>query len=339
VRVRRANVLELLLAGLTRCRELVEEKSGSLENVSSALVAQQVNLNRRMASRLQEELLGNRRLWERRLLASVIDRWGFSPFSCVLRFYHGLGNLIASSMLFRVRSAAQLAILGTVQGARWLEERRQEQSAESSLQKLGQAGLNDSILREAEIVMRGHLDAAGLRTEPTTPQSRADLRHQAVDVETQFLGDASGMIDEVIQEQTTKNSRWRSRFLYELIISTYLGFVLYRVGRNFFYDSFWGDTPLLSTDFYLAAGLFLLIICGVLIFRFTLQLRRGLTTRIRSVTERLVDSRLGRGLFPNLEEAVHHSQQQQSELTALALETNRLRNQLADFSVLGGKQI
>ncbi len=339
VRVRRANVLELLQAGLTRCQEILVEKKPALDDVGKALVAQQVELNRRMAGRLQEELLGNRRLWERRLLASVIDRWGFSPFSSVLRIYHGLGNLIASSMLFRVRSAAQLAILGTIQGARWLEGRRQEQAADVALQKLGQAGLSDSLLREVELVMRGHLSAAELSSDLLKHHSLNDLRNQAVHVESDFLGSASLLIDEVIQDQSAKNSRWRFRFLYELILTSYVGFVLYRVGKNFFVDSFWYSAPLLSTDFYLAAGLFLLLICGLLILRFTLNLRKGLEGRIRSLTERMVENRLGQGLFPDLEQAIRHSQQQFTELNALEIEVQRLRKQLADFSSLGGKHL
>jgi len=339
VRVRRANVLELLHASFIHCRELLDSKLPALHQINTALAQQQSEMNCKMATQLQQELLGNRRLWERRLLSGVIDRWGFSPFSCVLRAYHGLGSLVASSMLFRTRSAAQLAILGTVQGARWLEGRREEQAAESSLRKLGQAGLDDTVLRESEIILRGHLSTAELRLDLLGRQSLSDLRHQAVEVETDFLGDASRRIDAVIQEQSHRNARWRHRLLPETILILYLGFVLYRVGKNFFYDSFLSDAPLLSTDFYLAASLFLALICAGLIARFTVLIRSGLATRIRTLTEQLVDSRSGQGLFPPLQEAVLHSQRQATELHSLSLETERLRNELADFTLLGGRKV
>ncbi|SFJ38405.1 dynamin family protein [Planctomicrobium piriforme] len=338
VRVRRANVLEMLLAGLSRCQAIIKEKQPSLLEINKVLAAQQLELSRRMAVQLQTELLGNHRLWERRLIASVIDEWGLSPFSCVLRIYNGLGNLLASTMLFRAHSTAQLALLGTVQSVRWFENRRKEQAAESTLQRLGQASLDDSLLREAEIVIRGHVSTAGLSSELLRNRSLTDLRHQAVDVEAEFLGDASRRIDDIIHEQSLQNSRWWIRIGYEVVLSAYLVFVLFRVGKNFFYDSLLYDTHLLTTDFYLAATLFLVLICGVLIVLFTRRLQRGLKTRIRALTDRMVETRLGHGLFPSLEEAVRLAQRQSEELNSLAAETESLRTSLADFSSLGGRQ-
>ncbi|WP_437191707.1 dynamin family protein [Planctomicrobium sp. SH527] len=339
VRVRRANVLELLQAGLSRCLHFVEEKQAALANINTVIDAQQVDLCRQMAGKLQGELLSNHRLWERRLVSTVIDNWGFSPFSCVLRIYNGFGNLVASSMLFRARSAAQVAILGTVQGVRWLEGRRQEQVADATLQRLGQMGLDDSLLRESEIVIRGHVSAAGLNSQLVQHRNRADIRLNALDVEADFLGGASRRIDDVIQKQAAENSRWWRRATYELVLTLYLGFVLYRVGKNFFYDTFLQQEHFLTTDFYIAAGLFLLIICGALIFRFTRQLQRGLKARVMAMTDQLVQSRIGRSLYPELEEVVHTAKQQADQLKSLSAETERLRTELADFHSLGGRQL
>lgn len=339
VRVRRANVLELLQAGMNRCLHFVDEKQAALANITKVIDAQQQKLCQQMAQQLQGELLNNHRLWERRLLSTVTDNWGFSPFSCVLRIYNGFGNLVASSMLFRARSAAQVAILGTVQGARWLEGRRQEQAAETAIQRLGQMGGDDSLLRESEIVMRGYVLDAALNSQLVQRRNQADLRHNAMNVETDFLGSASRRIDEVIQKQAEENSRWLRRSAYELVLTLYLGFILYRVGKNFFYDTLLNEAGFLTTDFYIAAGLFLLIICGALIFRFTRQLQQGLKSKVKALTDQLVQSRVGRSLFPDLEEAVHTAQLQADQLKALSAETERLRSELADFQSLGGRQV
>lgn len=339
IRIRRINVLEMLAAGLTRCQEILAEKESALAELNHALASQQQTLSQKMAQQLQTELLGSHRLWERRLIAAVIDHWGMSPFAGVLRAYNGLGGILASTALFRVRSTAQLALLGTVQSVRWLEGKRKEQAAESSLHRASNFGLDDTLLREAEIVISGHVIAAGLNPDMMRQRSLDDMRQQAAVVEAQFVGDASQRIDTLIAELSVKNSRWWVRCWYELILMAYLAFVLLRVGKNFFYDSFIDSKPLLTTDFYLAAGLFLLLLCGLLVAGFTRRLQRGLKANVHQLAARLVEARLGEGLFPNLEQAVRQMQQQQSEVTRLLTQTENLRHEVARIGTLGGKQL
>lgn len=337
VRVRRLNVLELLTAGLTRCREILNENEAPLSELNRALTAQKQNVRQKMARQLQAELLGSHRLWERRLVAAVIENWGMSPFAAVLRIYQGLGGILASTAFFRVRSTAQLALLGTVQGVRWLEGKRKEQAAESSLQRVSHLGLDDALLREAEIVISGHVQAAGIDPEVLQQGSLNEVRKQAVAVEEQFVGDASQKIDAVIEELSRRNSRWWGRIGYEVLLTAYLGFVLIRVGKNFFYDSFLHDQPLLTTDFYLAAGLFLLLLCAVLVTAFTRRLQRGLRGRIQQLVAALIDARLGASLFPRLDQAIRDFQRQQDEAARLLAQTEHLRHDVARLSSLGGK--
>jgi len=337
VRIRRLNVLELLSAGLIRCREILDEFAPQLDELKLALSGQQQGLRLKMARQLESDLLGSHRLWERRLISAVIDRWGMSPFSGVLRIYQGLGGILASTALFRARSTAQLALLGTVQGVRWLEGRRKEQEAESSLERVSHFGLDDSLLRETQIIISGHVAAAGLNQEVFKQQTINDVRRQAVAVEEQFVGDASQRINTVIDILSAKNSKWWIRCWYELILTAYLAFVLIRVGRNFFYDSFLHDKPLLTTDFYLAAGLFLVLCCGILVAAFTRRLQRGLHQQIRQMIAQLVDARLGGSLFPELDQGIHALQLRQDEAARLLAQTEQLRHDVARMSTLGGR--
>jgi len=339
VRIRRVNVLELLSAGLIRCREILSESDPAILELNQQLSTQHQAMSTKMAQQLQTELLGSHRLWERRLIAAVIDHWGMSPFAAVLRMYHGLGGILASTALFRARSTAQLALLGTVQSVRWLESRRKEQAAESTLHRVSQFGLDDALLREAEIVISGHVGSAGLNRDFLRSLSLTEMRQQVALVEEQFIGDASQRIDHVIKDLSFKNSRWWVRIWYEIILVAYLGFVLTRVGRNFFYDSFLHDKALLTTDFYLAAGLFLFLCCGLLVAAFTRRLQRGLRHRIQQLAGRLVEVRLGGGLFPGLERTVRDLQIQQTEVNRLLAQTEHLRHEVARASRLGGKQV
>jgi hypothetical protein len=255
-----------------------------------------------------------------------------------LRIYNGLGNILASTALFRARSTAQLALIGTVQGVRWLESRRQENAASTSLERLSQAGLDDALLQESELIIRGYLTSAGFDRRLTRPESLEQLRSQAALLESRFLGNASQQIEEIIHEQSQTKARWWPRLLYEVVLSAYLLFVLARVGKSFFVDSFLYNTPLLNTDFYLAASLFLVLICGLLIGMFNWRLQQGLKDRIRRMTDRLIQIRLSGGIFPQLESAVRDARQRAEELTALTLQTRQLRAELAEFQLLGGRQ-
>ncbi|WP_437206117.1 dynamin family protein [Planctomicrobium sp. SH664] len=338
IRIRRANVLDLLHSALLRCQEVLAEKQPALDQLELALVAQNQELSRRMAAQLQSELLTSRRLWERRLLTSVTDQWGLSPFSALLRMYNSLGGIITSTVLFRAHSTAQVALLGTVQSMRWLESKRKEQAAESTLRRMTHFALEDSVLREAEIVIEGHVNTAGLNPALLKQRSLDDLRRNAVAVEDRFVGDASRRIDDIIEDLSRRNSRWWVRLTYEVFLSVYLLFVLYRVGKNFFYDSFLQGAPLLTTDFYLAATLFLLLWCAILIFRFTSRLQHGLKQRIANLATQMVEQQFTGGLFPHLEQAVRQAEQNRDEILQLLTQTTQLRHDVAGIDHLGTRQ-
>src|SRR5690606_38231186 len=143
-----------------------------------------------MSDRLNDELARSRNLWERRLLGSVLQNWGASPFSAMLRLYGGIGNLIASMRLSRARSSAQMALIGAVQGARWLESRREEQSAEGQMARLSSLGLGDDALRESQLVAAGYAQAARIDPELFDSASLDHLRDEAARMEGRFLDDA-----------------------------------------------------------------------------------------------------------------------------------------------------
>ena len=335
VQIRRANVADLLQAGLARCQEILAAKMPGVKGLSAALVEQKEALSARMAGRLRDELLSGRSLWERRLLSDVTDRWGISPFSSVLSLYNGLGGIVASLTLFRARTTVQMAVLGTIHGARWLGEKRKEQEAESSLSRVSSFGLDDAVLRESEIVIEGHVRQAGFSAELLSRGTIDDLRRQAAAVEDQFVGNAGQHVEEIIHSLANQNSKPWVRGLYELLFMAYLGFVLLRVGKNFFVDSLWYDTELLSGDFYLAAGLFLILWTGLLVISFTRRLRSGLNSHVERLVGRMVESKLATGLFPMLEDATRDAESADTQIVHLAEQTAELRNELAGSSHLG----
>ncbi|HID24824.1 MAG TPA: hypothetical protein EYP14_20825, partial [Planctomycetaceae bacterium] len=318
--IRLANVVDLLQAAVDHCHEQLRAALPKLQRIQRALEEQSARLLARMAERLREELLQSRRLWERRLLAAVADRWGGSPFALLLRFYNGLGAWVASLTLLRARTSAQVALIGAYQGARWLTSRRKEREAESHLQRLASLGLDDAVLREAQLVVSGHVREGEMSPDLAEDVPLDALRDQAVRVEDDFLDGATTRIDAVIDQLARQSTGRLTRIVYEFVFLFYVIFVLFRIGENFFYGSFIKPMlgkpadPLLSVDFYIPAILFFVLWSGGLVLFLTRQLRRGLESRIAALAHQLAQNRLAHGLFPDLEQACRQAQQQCKQL-------------------------
>ncbi|MCA9114009.1 MAG: hypothetical protein KDA79_02920, partial [Planctomycetaceae bacterium] len=344
VQIRRANLVDLMHAVLRRCRTQLSADWSRIEQLEAALEEQKQSLTELMTGRLREELLVSRNLWERRLLSSVTSLWGFSPFSSMLRVYSGLGSLLASMTLFRARSSAQVAIVGLMQGARWWQGRQEERSADDRLGRVSGFGLDDGLLEKSRFVIEGFNRDAKLDPGLVDRSSLDVLRERAADVEDRFLGDAGRRIDGIIEKLARRNSRLHVRLWYELLFGSYLAFVLYRVGRNFFYDTFLAEflhpetavsVKLLPADFYISAAVFFILWSGLLVIAFTRRLRRGLKKQIDELARELVGSRMAGGLFPELERACREVESARNQLDALAESTAELRRQIAGEGTLG----
>lgn len=333
--VRRANVVDLLQASLARCQEILTAQWPAIAQLTGALHEQQERLRQRMTSKLERELLLSRNLWERRLLSAVTTTWGFSPFSSVLRVYNGLGALVASFSIFRARNSAQVALLGAMQGVRWLEGRREEKTAESTLERISTLGLDDALLREAQLVIGGHVQSVGLDPALAAPAGLADMRGQAAAVESDFLDDAGRRIDDLISELAVRNSGPLVRGMYEVLFLSYVVYVLARVGKNFFYDSFFDRSTILSTDFYIPAVVFFLLWTGLLVMAFTRRLRRGLASRVRALSQEMVARQMDTPLFPKLERACQQARWGRDALEQLRLRTEELQRSIGRTIGLG----
>ncbi|HEX4073607.1 MAG TPA: GTPase domain-containing protein [Planctomycetaceae bacterium] len=329
MRIRRANLVDLLHAVLAHCRAHLNEHDPALEQLEAVLEEQQAKLFRAMADHLGRELRHSSNLWERRLIGSVTQIWGFSPFSSVLRLYNAFGGVLASLTLFRARSSAQIALVGAVQGFRWLRAKHEEQASDSRLHHLTSTSADDSTLREAQLLICGYVKSA--RFDPALVQAGTldNLRDEAIELEEKFVQDAGRRIDDVIDELVIQNSGWFTRARYEILFSLYPLFVLFRVGKNFFYDSLLYNVDLLGTNFYLSACLFLLLWSWLAVMFFCRRLRRSLSGRIGAVAASLAQQRLAGGLFPKLENACRQAELQRVRLDGIWTTVSGLAHEVA----------
>jgi len=335
VRIRRANLLGLVQDAVRRTSDQFEQASTSVDALAAALRQQQARCVERMASRLSEELLVSRGLWEHRLLGQITQLWGYSPFASVLRLWYSQAALLASATFMRAKSTAQMALLGVVHGSRWLASRTQEQEAERRLESLATLGLTEVQLRESQLIVRGHLQAAGLAIGSSGEAPIDNLRTAAADVQNEFLTDAARRIDALILETARRNSHWWTRLRYEVTFALLPAFILYRAGKNFFFDSFWLNQPHLDSTFYIPAMLFLILWAGLHVMAFTTRLRRGLTRHVETLARELATGSLGASLFPEVEQQCQAFAMDRNRLVAFRNRIEAIRQQYGGPSDLG----
>jgi hypothetical protein len=337
--IRRANLIDLVQSALDRCRMHLVENSPALEQLERALEEQKLKLTGLMADRLREELLLSRHLWERRLLTAVTENWGFTPFAALTRLYNSLGNLVASAGLWRARSSAQMALIGAVQGVRWLDARRQELAAESRIDRIAVCGLDDAVLRQSQLVIAGYVQEARFEPRLIEHGTLDSVRHEAVRVEDEFLGDAGRRVEEIVQQLARSHSGFAVRFTFELLLGALLAYVIGWPAYNFFYAYPILEKALLPSDFYLHAAVFLALWSGLLVMLFTRRLRAGLLAQIGELAHQLAENRVATGLFPRLERATAEVRLARGELESLLVTTTEIRREIAGLATLGAQLV
>lgn len=326
-RIRRANFLDLCRATLAACRELVERDQATLAQVDTAILEQRTKLAQRLAERMRDELAACRRQWEGRLVGEVASRWGFSPFALVLRAYQGLGALATSAALLRARTPAQLALWGAIEGGRRFQRRRKDKQADQSVVRASSWSFDAADLRTAAIIMDGYAAEAGLKRD----EARADQVLKQADAAAQgFMSSASGQVQSLVGRLANRHTGWFTRGRYELLLVGMLGLLLFRLGWNFFYSSWWAPQPepLYDLKIFVHALFWFFLWCVVLLWFFTGRLRRGLKSEIVRLAEQWSTPAATGALFSGLEGQCRAIRQYDADLRRLEQEVADIQRRL-----------
>ena len=326
-RIRRANYLDLLADALQRCRQKIDAALPPVEQLREAVEEQRRTLTASLAHQMQDELLTNRRPWENRLITQTATRWGFGPFSLVLRVYQGFGALAAGAMLVRARTPAQMALWGSIQGVRAWRHKREENAAEQRFERSAGCWPHDEV-RKAALILEGYLTDAGL--------DRRLVAEEAVYAETEragsdFIGRASAALEKVVQKLAAAHTGFFTRFRYDVMFVAMVGFILYRMAKNFFYDSWWADTPqpVFGIEFYVAASLWLVLWSLLLLWMLTGRLKKGLRREVQQLGEEWMRTGMAAGLFLGVENACRQIKRHRQDLETLSLRVQELRRDIA----------
>ncbi|HVA48037.1 MAG TPA: GTPase [Pirellulales bacterium] len=333
-RIRRANFLDLTAETLAACRDRLDAGLPKVEELEIGIAEQRAKLATRLSAEMREELLAGRRSWENRLLNEVTSCWGFSPFSCVLRLYQGIGGLLSSAALFRVRTPAQLALWGAFEGGRRWRTRRQETAADEASARAVAASWDEGELRTAAIIIDGYAADAGL---PRRETQVAAVEREAAAAGKMWIAVAGTELQQVMARLAQRHTGWWVRLRYELAFVLLLVVLLYRFGRNFFYDSWLAvelglrprAEPVLGTDFFLGASFTLLLWCAFLIWLFSTRLRKGVRGEIEQLASRWNNAKLMSTVFADLENDCRVIHQYRGELERTENRVAQLQHRLA----------
>ena len=315
-RIRRANFLDLAEATLTACRNKLDEAIPAVQHLETALAEQRTRMSARLVDGLRDELIRSRRTWENRLLTEIASRWGFSPFSLLVRTYQGLGSLLSSAWLMRIRSPAQVAIWGAMEGGRFLRRHRQSRTADDAAARAVAWSWDSGELRTSTIIIDGYASEAGLGHGATSDRQ---MTREAEQAGAAFVAGASVQLQQVIRNAASRHTGWFTRMRYELLLGAMLVVLLYRCGKNFFWDSWLAPDPqaVYGTDFYIASALWLTAWCALLLWAFTSRLRRGLGSQIAGLANEWRAAPPGVGLFGHYEHECRSVRRFRQELTRL----------------------
>ena len=274
-RIRRANFLDLLADTLAGCRKRLDEAMPPIEEAIIAIRQQRGVLASLLARQMQAELLTSRRLWENRLLSETASRWGLSPFALVLRTYQGLGSLALGALLLRARTPAQIALWGSLGGLQAWRKRRLSKRAEQGIDRSAAGFWDQAEVRKAGLILEGYATEAGIDRRAAAPSA---VSAEAEAAGAGFIARASADLQGTVGSLAARHTGWFARFVYELLFCGMIGLLLFRLGKDFFYDSWLrqNPTPAMGLDFYLTAAFWLVMWCFLLIFALTRRLRRGL---------------------------------------------------------------
>ncbi len=278
IRIRQANYFSLAEETVEICWNEITDQWTAVRKLRERISEERRRFGERLAEKMRDELIRDRRLWEARLVGRVASQWGFSPFSLVLRIYQGFGAILSGTLLARARSIPQLAVWGAFEGIRsfrnWSQSRKVKQGPGASFI----ATWEESRLRESALILAGFATDARLSTESCEPEFV--LEESKLAGET-FVGNIAMELEKICDHLARKNNRWWTRMIYECLFGGMLLFLLYRPARNFFYDSvFYENVRLFGADFYLISIFWLVLWGALLLGGFMFMLRRGLDREI-----------------------------------------------------------
>ncbi|MDR2641206.1 MAG: 50S ribosome-binding GTPase [Planctomycetaceae bacterium] len=282
LRIRRANYFSLAESVVSDCCDEIANQWNAVNRLRERISEERRRLGERLAERMREELIRDRRLWESRLVGRVASQWGYSPFSLVLRIYQGLGWFFSGALLFRARSPIQLAIWGTYTGIRSINNWSKKRKSKKPVGNIVWNQWDEHRLREAALILAGFANDACVPTEHYDPNY---VKAEAREAGNAYIVDISRELEGICDRLARKNNKWHRRLFYEILLAGMFLFILMRPAKNFFYDTLADpQVKMLGMDFYFVSCFWMFVWCSILLGLFMFRIRSGLEKEIKEAS-------------------------------------------------------
>ncbi|MDR0328247.1 MAG: GTPase domain-containing protein [Planctomycetaceae bacterium] len=277
IRIRQANYFGLAEESVSDCQHTIENAWLPVCQLRERISEERQRFGNRMTTKIRSELIRDRRTWESKILGRVSAQWGYSPFSLLLRFYQGAGGILSGALLTRVRSPIQLALWGSFEGVRRVRSRRTKKTPavpEFSVEESNQ-------LKESALILTGFATDASI---PAQLCQISTIQLESKQANETLLDEISAELESITDRLAHRYQRLWFRCLYEILLSAMLLFLFARPAKNFFVDSAFFEKPLLGIDYYLVSVIWLIAWCALLLFFFTMTLRKGVEYAIKKTS-------------------------------------------------------
>jgi hypothetical protein len=337
-RIRRANLLGLYNWLFATIKAPINTRLEDVTRLEAIIDQERLGLLTKVRSRLADRIEVNRRLWRSRILRQLTQSWGAGPLATLLGLWWAGGSLIRSLIMLRARTPTQALLAGGLAlshlaGEKWRE--RQEATAwavESDL------GLTDADLGRARSILRGHLADAeielplnALSIGPSSDFSSEQLATVALQVYQKLESEITTVIEQRIARRAGRIVHW----LFEAAFCLLPAYLIFHLGRNFFYDHLWLKAPLLGLDFFFQATFWCFIWGLAISWLLVGWLNRGLDRELKSIVGYLSPERMFDALFAESTASCQSIRRHVVSLASLERDLKQLEDEVGGVVDLG----
>jgi hypothetical protein len=340
-RIRRANLLGLYGWLFATIKAPITLRLESVARLEKEMDQERASLLAKVRSRITERIDANRRLWRSRVLRQLTQSWGGGPLAGLLGLWSAGGNLIRSLILLRARTPTQALLAGGLALSQLVGEKWRERQAATAWAAEADLGLTEADLSRARSVLRGHLADAEIivpssprlasAVEPGSDLSSEQLTAVALQVYQRLEADVA----EVIERRVARRAGRLVHVLFEIAFCFLPAYLVFHMGRNFFYEHLWRGAPLLGMDFFFQAA-FWCLLWGIAIGALLLYwLNRGLDRELKEAVIRLSPEHLFDALYSDSTAVCQAIRRHADGLASLERDLKQLEEEVGGVLDLG----
>lgn len=336
-RIRRANLLGLYEWLLATIKSPITARLENVARLETAIDEGRAAMLAKVRLRMTERIDSHRRLWRSRVLRQLTQSWGAGPLASLLGLWSAAGSVVRSLIMLRARTPTQALLAGGLALSQIAGEKWRERQAASAWTAEADLGLSEADLARARSVLRGLLKDAEIEAPSAkAASSAADLSSERLAaLALNAYQRLETEIGAVIETRVARRAGPLVHIVFELAFCVLPAYLVFHMGRNFFYEHLWWNSPLLGLDFFFQAA-FWCVVWGLLLSVLLLHwLNRGLDRDLKAAVNRLSPEHLFDSLYAESTSACRAIRDHLSDLGQLEHDLKQLEEEVGGVLDLG----